>query len=142
MIHYQLRCEGGHEFDGWFRDSAGFDAQAQAGLVACPQCGSGEVHRALMTPRIPRKGDVQVEMPAAGGVMPDAVRTALHKLRDEVEKNCDYVGAEFAEEARRIHYGEAEARGIYGESTDAEAEALADEGIGFARIPWVVGNDS
>jgi hypothetical protein len=75
-------------------------------------------------------------------VIPDAVRAALQKLRGEVEKNCDYVGNDFAEEARRIHHGEAEPRGIYGESSDEEAEELADEGIGIARIPWVPRTDS
>ncbi|MBB5372663.1 DUF1178 family protein [Acidocella aromatica] len=152
MIHYQLRCAGGHEFDGWFKDSAGFESQAEAGMVACPCCGSTEVGRALMTPGIPRKS-VRSEaeimppepaggMPAAGGVIPDAVRAALQNLRQEVEKHCDYVGKDFAEEARRIHNGETEARGIYGESSDEEAEALAEDGIAFARIPWVPRNDS
>jgi hypothetical protein len=69
--------------------------------------------------------------------MPDHVRAMLQRLRAEVEKTCDYVGREFAEEARRIHRGESSRRGIYGEATPAEAEALADEGIDVARIPWV-----
>jgi hypothetical protein len=152
MIHYQLCCAAGHEFDGWFRDSTGFEAQAEAGLVSCPHCGSVEVGRALMTPSIPRKstrGEAEIlppepmdGMPTAGGVMPDAVRAALQKLRQEVEAHCDYVGKDFAEEARRIHHGETEPRGIYGESSDEEAEALAEEGIAFARIPWVPRNDS
>ena len=155
MIHYQLRCAAGHEFDGWFKDSAGFEIQAASGLVACPSCGNTEVERALMTPRIPRKGrepepvmvpasspEGAIGLPAAGGVIPDSVRVALHKLREEVEKNCDYVGADFAEEARRIHNGETTARGIYGESTDEEAEALEEDGIAFARIPWAPRNDS
>jgi hypothetical protein len=156
MIHYNLHCAAGHEFDGWFKDSDGFDVQAAAGYVACPNCGNTEVMRALMTPGIPRKGRELVPMPApvpeplpaatglpaAGGVMPDSVRVALHKLREEVEKNCDYVGGDFAGEARRIHNGETTARGIYGESTDEEAEALEEEGITFARIPWAPRNDS
>ncbi|WP_298284407.1 DUF1178 family protein [Acidocella sp.] len=151
MIHYQLRCPEAHEFDGWFKDAAGFEAQVAAGLVNCPVCGALEVTRALMAPAIPRKGRVSAmpEAPAeppahphAGGVIPDTVRAALSKLREEVEKNCDYVGGDFAEEARRIHSGEAEARGIYGESTEAEAEALAEDGINFARIPWLPRSDS
>jgi hypothetical protein len=80
--------------------------------------------------------------PVAGGVLPDQVRAVLHKLRAEVEKNCDYVGNEFATEARKIHSGEAEPRGIYGETTDDEAEALADDGIDVARIPWLPRADS
>ena len=156
MIHYQLNCAAGHEFDGWFKNSDGFEVQAAAGFVACPNCGNTDVMRALMTPGIPRKGREMVPvpaavpeplpaatgLPAAGGVMPDSVRVALHKLREEVEKNCDYVGADFAEEARRIHNGETTARGIYGESTDEEAEALEEDGIAFARIPWAPRNDS
>ena len=153
MIHYQLRCEAGHEFDGWFKDSAGFEAQAASGFIACPSCGSVEVSRALMAPAIPRKGAEPIiatppppALPSApqsaGGALPDTVRVALQKLREEVEKNCDYVGTDFAEEARRIHYGEAPPRGIYGESTDEDAESLAEDGIGFARIPWVPRNDS
>jgi hypothetical protein len=157
MIHYQLRCAAGHEFDGWFKDSEGFETQAGAGYVACPSCGNTDVLRALMTPGIPRKGremvpaaavpapptpEPPIGMPAAGGVMPDTVRAALQKLREEVERNCDYVGADFAEEARRIHNGETTPRGIYGESTDEEAEALEEDVIAFARIPWAPRNDS
>ena len=139
MIHYQLRCAGEHEFDGWFKDSAGFERQASRGLVACPVCADAKVSRALMAPGIRAKSEPKhvAVRPKAGGVIPDNVRAALTQLRVEVEKNCDYVGGEFAAEARRIHYGEADARGIYGESSEAEAEALADEGIEIAQIPWL-----
>lgn len=149
MIHYQLRCSADHNFDGWFRDSAAFDAQAERGLVSCPACGDTVVNRALMAPRI-KKGVAVVDasgapdaVPApagpekAGMAMPDHVRAMLQKLRADVERNCDYVGPGFAEEARRIHNGESDKRGIYGESTPEQAEALADEGIEVARIPWV-----
>lgn len=151
MIHYQLRCAAEHEFDGWFASSASFDAQASRGLVECPTCGSGKVERALMAPAVPKKGKplrrrpkpdqseaaAPAPMAVAGEGVPDQVRAMLQKLRAEVERNCDYVGAEFAEEARRIHKGEADARGIYGEATPDEAEALAEEGIEVAKIPWV-----
>ncbi|MBU6418324.1 MAG: DUF1178 family protein [Proteobacteria bacterium] len=151
MIHYQLRCDAGHEFDGWFKNSSGFETQAASGFLTCPSCGSVEVSRALMAPAIPRKGAAPIipgppqtlsTPQTAGGALPDAVRAALQNLREEVEKNCDYVGADFAEEARRIHYGEAVPRGIYGESSDDDAELLAEDGIAFARIPWVPRNDS
>lgn len=147
MIHYQLRCSADHAFDGWFRDSAGFDRQVELGLVACPECGTTVVNRALMAPRIGKRRAVveAAGAPAApakveqktGTAVPDEVRAMLQKLRADVERNCDYVGPSFAEEARRIHTGAAEARGIYGESTPEQAEALADEGIEVARIPWV-----
>ncbi len=156
MIHYQLRCSADHGFDGWFRDSAAFDAQAERGLVECPACGDTCVNRALMAPRIAKSRPVldgKTGEPAAvpapetavvgkDAVLPDKVRAALQRLRAEVERNCDYVGQDFAEEARRIHHGEAESRGIYGESTPEQAEALADDGIDVARIPWLPRADS
>ena len=160
MIHYQLRCDAEHGFDGWFRDSTAFDAQAKAGLLACPVCGDAKVSRALMTPAVGRKRErpAQVEVPApaavpaaaavvpsaaasaeplAVGALPDALRAMLQRMRAEVEKRCEYVGTSFAGEARRIHNGESDARGIYGEATPEEAERLADDGIEVARIPWV-----
>ena len=156
MIHYNLRCENEHAFDGWFNSSASFDKQAKRGLLDCPHCGSSRVERALMTPSVPRKGRITAEpappmpvppmpVPAAKPEVPAVmaehvpahIRAMLQKLRAEVEKNCDYVGPEFAEEARRIAKGEADARGIYGETTPEEAEALADEGIEVSSIPWV-----
>jgi hypothetical protein len=153
MIHYQLRCGGDHAFDGWFRDSAAFDMQVASGLATCPVCGTADVRRALMAPALGktgRKPPEQVEAraepapaalpetpPVAGGVLPDQVRALLQRMRAEVEKRCDYVGPAFAEEARKIHAGESEKRGIYGEATPEEAERLADDGIEIAQIPWV-----
>ena len=149
MIHYNLRCADGHEFDSWFNSSASFDKQAKLGLLECPHCGSAEVDRALMTPSVPRKGRITAQptppaplaKPAPSAMVaervPDHIRAMLQKLRAEVEQNCDYVGPDFAREARRIAKGEADARGIYGETTPDEAEALADEGIEVSSIPWV-----
>jgi hypothetical protein len=160
MIHYKLRCAAAHEFEGWFQDSAGFDKLAQAGLVECTVCGSTQVERALMAPAVvssrkkakppapppaPPSGAAAPEAPPpsptgpqmAAGPIPAQLVAMLQRLRTEVEKSCDYVGKDFAEEARKIHNGEAEARGIYGEASDAEAEALAEDGIDVARLPWV-----
>jgi hypothetical protein len=150
MIHYQLLCSDDHAFDGWFKDSTSFAKQAKQGMLECPICGTAKVRQALMAPAIPRKGRAAVapaapvETPAqpspgavATGHMPDHVRAMMQRLRAEVEKSCDYVGDAFAEEARRIHRGESDRRGIYGETSPDEAEALADEGIDIAAIPWV-----
>lgn len=155
MIHYRLRCEAGHEFEGWFQDSAGFDKLAAAGLVECTHCGSTRVSRALMAPAVrssrkkarppvaetpPAAPPAPVAEPPAqrvAGPLPAQVVALLQRMRAEVERHCDYVGPNFAEEARRIHKGESDARGIYGEATPAEAEALADEGIEVAQLPWV-----
>ncbi|WP_149539687.1 DUF1178 family protein [Siccirubricoccus phaeus] len=155
MIHYDLRCASGHEFDGWFKDSAAYEKQAKAGFVQCPVCGGTEVAKQLMAPAIPKKGKSRPKLPvpaeapppaappaearsqAAAGPVPAQVMALLQRMRAEVEKHCDYVGQDFAEEARKIHRGESDSRGIYGETSDAEAEALREEGIEVARLPWV-----
>ena len=161
MIHYQLRCSQQHEFDGWFQSSAMFEKQAKAGFVECPECGDVKVTRALMAPAVatretaapvaaaaaPATPEPSVPAPvpaqaatpgtAVGGPMPAQIRAMLQRMRAEVEKHCDYVGPAFADEARRMHRGESDKRGIYGETTPGEAEALADEGIEVSRVPWV-----
>jgi len=147
MIHYALRCHEDHHFDGWFKDSATFEKMARRGLVECPVCGSTRVERALMAPAIgtgarstaeakPAPAEV-VAAKAAAGPIPAQMLAMLQRLRAEIERNCDYVGPRFAEEARRIHEGEAKARGIYGEATPEEAAALREDGIAFETIPWV-----
>jgi hypothetical protein len=135
MIRFSLRCASGHEFEAWFRNGDGYEAQQQGGEIACPECGDAHVEKALMAPSIGRSREVTPISPAQ-------MRAALVELRRQVENHCDYVGPQFAEEARRIHYGETDARGIYGEATSEESRELADEGIGFGRIPWVQSTDA
>jgi hypothetical protein len=126
MIKYDLQCRKGHAFEGWFRDSAAYDEQAAAGKVTCPDCGSRKVEKAIMAPRV---GKSSAEM--------KELRKKLVELRKQIESSSEDVGAGFAEEARKIHYGETETRAIYGQTTDEEAESLSEEGIPFARIPWL-----
>jgi hypothetical protein len=162
MIHYDLQCGAEHRFDGWFKDSASFEKQAARGLLECPICGDTGVQRALMTPSVPKKGRDRMPAPAqppanpppaplaapvavapvapvavTGPRMPDQVRAMLMRMRQEVERKCDYVGPEFADEARRIHNGETTPRSIYGEASSDDVEALAEDGIEVARIPWI-----
>ncbi len=152
MILFDLKCRKDHVFEAWFPDSASFAEQVAGGKVLCPVCGSKKVTKALMAPNVvAKKGREPAAAPAlpaeAGGktsemALADAeqagqLRRLLRQLRDHVEQNCDYVGGAFAEEARKIHYGETDPRGIYGETSDDEAEALADEGIEVARVPWL-----
>lgn len=151
MIHYQLRCSQDHGFDGWFKDSSAFEKGAVAGFIDCPVCGDTKVRRDLMAPAIgkvraePAPAEAAPPPPAApeppamttAGPMPAQLLSLLQRMRAEVEKNCDHVGRDFAEEARRMHRGESERRGIYGEATSDEAEALAEEGIEVGQIPWV-----
>lgn len=149
MIKYQLRCGQGHEFEGWFKDSAAFDEQRKRRDIDCPACGDGDVVKAPMAPSITRGARPPVAHPPVRDAEDDAplisearAEEVAHKiieavtlLRNHVEKECDYVGDEFAEEARRIHYGETDERGIYGEATEDEAQELDDEGIRVFRIP-------
>lgn len=147
MIHYDLRCSQDHGFDGWFRDSASFEKLAARGLVECPHCGDTKVERALMRPAVAKREAAPAPVPQppppaptaamAGGPMPAQLRATLQRMRAEVEKHCDYVGPQFAEEARKMHRGKSERRGIYGETSAEQAESLAEEGIEFSRIPWV-----
>ncbi len=137
MIVYDLRCRKSHQFEAWFRDSAAYDEQAAAGKVTCPECGSRRVEKAPMAPRVARGGV------AKGRQNVDATMLrAARELQRKVEENCDYVGPDFAEEARKIHYGETDPRGIYGETSDDEARTLREEGVEFNRVIWPVRHDS
>jgi len=139
MIVYDLKCRKGHQFEAWFRDSAAFDTQAKAEKVQCPTCGDRKIGKALMAPNISSRKELSSDEHRK------MVKTAvqqLSQLRDQVEKNCENVGERFAEEARKIHYGETGKRNIYGDATQAEADALLEEGVEFSRIPWLPRHDS
>jgi hypothetical protein len=138
MIKYRLACREGHEFEGWFQDSAAYDRQSETGLVTCPECGSSRVAKAIMAPSIakslsaPRTAAADQSTPfVAGREMVEMVR----RIRAEVQAKAEYVGERFSEEARRIHYAEVPERGIYGEASAEEARALADEGVPFLPLP-------
>lgn len=158
MILYRLRCAKGHEFDSWFKDGKTYERQEKRSLIGCPACGNAKITRAPMAPRIGKGGQGRgnsVEAPAEAPAqtaptpapdpqmaalaqaIPKEMRETLLKLREQVEKNLEPVGEKFAEEARKIHYGESDKRGIYGQTSDEEAEALAEEGIEFGRLPWI-----
>jgi len=173
MILYRLRCKEEHEFDGWFRNGATFDAQRESGALECPVCGTATVSKALMAPSIASGRHASEQLPA-GATASDTqaseiqaseiqaseiqaneiqaneiqavhpvmrqvaeLKRQLRAMRRLVEENCDYVGDRFADEARRIHYGESEANGIYGETTPEESERLREEGIEFGSMPWI-----
>lgn len=158
MILYDLICHKDHSFEAWFRDADTCSAQLAAKGVRCPVCSSKKVSKALMAPNVAsKKGDVVPAEGAKAAPLPSKaametaaketeeagkLRQALVELRDKIEQNFDHVGPQFAEEARKIHYGETEHRNIYGETSPDEAEALADEGIEVSRIPWLPKDDS
>jgi hypothetical protein len=149
MIKYALVCQKKHAFEAWFQSSAAFDKQAKRGLVTCPDCGSHKVSKAIMSPRVARRDRDDTprrSKPSAGKTVVPASNTApspaaaemlamMRKLRDEVTKNADNVGPRFAEEARKIHYEETPARGIYGEASPEEVKALHEEGVECYPLP-------
>lgn len=130
MIKYSLRCAEDHEFEGWFPSSAGYEQQAGAGQITCPSCGSARVSKALMTPNVATS-----EKRSSGKPAPHELAEMIRAVRQHVTENADYVGPRFAEEARKIHFGEVEPRGIYGEATASDAKALIDEGVAVCPLP-------
>ena len=144
MIVYDLHCDNGHRFEGWFGSSADYDSQRARGLVDCPECGSKTVGKAPMAPAVPAKGNtVEAKVPTAketqlsNAPMPPEVERALRQLakaQAKALKSSTYVGEKFADEARSQHYGEKAEAPIHGKATRKEAEDLAAEGISVAPI--------
>ena len=134
MIRYDLLCDNGHAFDGWFRDAAAYDKAHGAGAVGCTICGSIKVEKALMAPAVSTSRKQEKIALAMGEAQKQAI-AQLKALAEKVRENADYVGDKFAEEARKIHFGETDPRGIYGEATLEEAKGLAEDGVSFMPIP-------
>jgi hypothetical protein len=145
MILYQLRCRKSHDFEAWFLNSDTYERQAASGDVTCPYCGTTHVEKAPMAPRIVSSspGESTAVAPAEGAAEVRAkevaakILAAVEGVREHVEANAEYVGDEFADEARRIKSGEAEERDIYGEASKAEADKLDEEGISVFRLPFL-----
>jgi hypothetical protein len=156
MIRYTLVCKKRHQFESWFANSAAYDKQEKRGLVTCPVCGSAKVEKTLMAPRLARTDtksarELVPAAPPAAEAMPAApqpqtpvamispqereFRQKLRELRDHLVSNADNVGPRFPEEARKMHYGEAEHRSIYGIASPDEAKELHEEGIEFSPLP-------
>ncbi|MBF9196019.1 DUF1178 family protein [Microvirga terrestris] len=143
MIKYALACEQAHEFESWFPSSDAFETQRKRGFVTCPFCNSAKVEKQIMAPSVARTDkapDAPAPEPQAMAVLSDRereLRAALRALREHVMKNSENVGKDFVEEARKMHFGEAEERSIYGEADLAEARALLEEGIDVLPLPIV-----
>ena len=151
MIVYDLSCDGGHRFEGWFASSGDFSAQSERGLVSCPHCGSAEIKKAPMAPAVGKKGNQRSEAPrptqqqethpVANRPMPAEVVQALTRLAEvqtRALKNSRWVGEGFAEVSRAIHYGERDPESIHGEATPDEAQELIEEGIAIAPLPFPI----
>jgi len=154
MIVYALACDNGHDFESWFPGSAAYDAQVKRSLVTCPFCGSAKVEKRIMAPSVARKDKTPVAAAPEGRLVSTApaatpqpmtllsepereLRAMVKALREHVVKNADYVGTGFADEARKMHYGEVEHRSIYGEANAADAKSLIEEGIEVHPLPIV-----
>lgn len=168
MIVFDLCCSLGHRFEAWFRDSASFERLAAANEISCVICGDREIEKALMAPAVHTKSaltpddahnlapvrpiDGQSEtcskatsesgLPTIPQEKIVEAMQLLRKVQTHIEKNFEPVGKRFAEEAKKMHYGETEKRNIYGEATKEEAQTLADEGIEINQIPWLPSHDS
>lgn len=148
MISYSLKCENGHVFDSWFQSAAAFDTLRDGGHVTCAVCGSGSVDKALMAPlvvsgRKKATKDAEVTAPDHGATRRPMVATPdpemtrkLAEMKRQVEANSDYVGRDFAREARSMHLGDAPERSIYGEANAAEAKALVEDGVPVLPLPF------
>jgi hypothetical protein len=146
MIRYALKCAAGHQFDAWFSSSDSYDEQCEAEAVRCPECGSADVQKAPMAPAVLRgrrsaREDDGAEAPIGSPTQAPSESAQnqsyafLKGLREHLEANADDVGDKFAEEARKMHHGEAEERSIYGEATVDEAKSLYEEGIPALPLP-------
>ncbi len=134
MIRFSLRCEHDHTFEAWFRGNDDFDTQKKRGFVECPECGAKAVEKALMAPAV-STGRKKEKIALAMGEAQKQAMAQLKALSEKMRENADYVGDKFAEEARKIHFGETDARGIYGEATPEEAKGLLDDGVEFLPMP-------
>jgi hypothetical protein len=134
VIRFSLACDKDHEFEAWFRSNDDFDTQMKRGFVECPACGSKKVGKALMAPSV-STGRKKEQIALAMGEAQKQALAQMKAMAEKVRENADYVGDKFAEEARKIHFGETEARGIYGEATLDEARSLAEDGVEFMPIP-------
>jgi len=134
MIKYALSCDHDHAFEGWFGSSSDYDDQAARGLLECPLCGSKGVRKQIMAPAIAGT-KAQKAAPEPNAQMREMMMTAMGEMRRQVEENFDYVGDSFAKEARDIHEGKSEDRGIYGEATAQEVKALVEDGVKVAPLP-------
>lgn len=132
MIRFTLKCSKDHEFDSWFKSGADFDALAAQ--LSCPVCGDSAVEKSLMAPAVrPAK---------KAGMKPltspqNDLEAAMAEMRRAVEENSEYVGLNFAAEARRMHEGEIDPRAIYGEAKLDEAKALLEDGVPVAPLPFI-----
>jgi hypothetical protein len=133
MIRFSLICEADHEFEAWFASNADFEGQSGRKLVACPACGSHDVSKALMAPNV-STARAREKIAVAAGQQAEVMRK-MQELSREIRANAENVGEKFAEEARRIHFGEIDPRGIYGKASREEISSLLEDGVSIMPLP-------
>ena len=134
MIRFSLHCDRDHEFEAWFRNNDDFESQSGKNLVSCPVCGSPAVGKSLMAPSV-STGRQQEKIAITMGDMQRQMIKELRQAVKKVRENADYVGDKFAEEARKIHFGETDLRAIYGEATLEEVHGLEEDGVDVMPLP-------
>tara|TARA_Y200000002_G_scaffold355684_1_gene336858 strand:+ start:17 stop:484 length:468 start_codon:yes stop_codon:yes gene_type:complete len=145
MILFDLQCDKSHKFECWFASSADYDKQLKNKMIVCPYCNSTKIQKSLMAPNINTKGIAKSRYSKKNNkkkLTQNNLENQIKKFRKYIEKNTDNVGKNFAEEARKIYYGESKSRPIRGESTEKEAQELAEEGIPFSQLPWYKKEDA
>ena len=135
MIRYSLSCDQAHAFEGWFASSADFDSQVASGFLTCPTCNSAAITKQLMAPSVSTARSKEATLALAVDAEKKEMLEKVKEIVAAIKANSDDVGDKFPEEARKIHYGETEARGIIGKASPDEVHALIEEGIGIAPLP-------
>ena len=135
MIRYSLICDNAHDFEGWFSESADFDRQVDTGFLTCPVCNSASVSKSLMAPSVSTARKKEQKQAVAMDLAQKQVMAKLREAVASIKANAEDVGEKFPEEARKIHYGEADARGTIGQASPEEARPLVEEGIEIAPLP-------
>ena len=136
MIKFDLICENQHIFEASFDDSNSFEKQKSKKQIECPFCNSTKISKSVMAPNISGKSTSSAKINREKKKLFSNYNKQLNKIKSEIEKNFTYVGKKFPEEARKIHYGEAKDKPIYGEATEKESQELVDEGIALVRLPF------
>ena len=137
MIQYSLKCENNHSFDSWFASADAYDKLADNGMVSCAVCGSTKVSKAIMAPRVRTTKGKEAPVAPTLATEKSAAEQALAEMRARVEQNSEYVGTNFATEARSMHLGDAPERAIYGEAKPEEAKSLIEDGIPVTPLPFM-----
>ena len=137
MIQYSLKCENEHSFDSWFASADAYDKLADNGMVSCAVCGSTKVSKAIMAPRVRTTKGKEAPVAPTLPTEKSAAEQAMAKMRAQVEQNSEYVGTNFATEARSMHLGDAPERAIYGEAKPEEAKSLIEDGIPVTPLPFM-----